>query len=204
LGKHGVRRGAMMIDNPPPAPSRSLPEVTLEWTLFASRWILAPLYLGMILVLVGILIVFMRELFTELVHVGNMDAEQIIVLALSLIDLSLTSNLLLIVIFAGYENFVSKIHVGEHEDRPGWMGTVDFANLKIKLIASIVAISAIALLRAFLPLADAGAPVDQAKLRWMVMIHLTFVVSGVLLAVMDWITSHTASHAAAVREDIAS
>jgi uncharacterized protein (TIGR00645 family) len=194
----------MMIDNPPPAPSRSLPEVTLEWTLFASRWILAPLYLGMILVLVGILIVFMRELFTELVHVGNMDAEQIIVLALSLIDLSLTSNLLLIVIFAGYENFVSKIHVGEHEDRPGWMGTVDFANLKIKLIASIVAISAIALLRAFLPLADAGAPVDQAKLRWMVMIHLTFVVSGVLLAVMDWITSHTASHAAAVREDIAS
>jgi uncharacterized protein (TIGR00645 family) len=194
----------MMIDNPPPAPSRSLPEVTLEWTLFASRWILAPLYLGMILVLVGILIVFMRELFTELVHVGNMDAEQIIVLALSLIDLSLTSNLLLIVIFAGYENFVSKIHVGEHEDRPGWMGTVDFSNLKIKLIASIVAISAIALLRAFLPLADAGAPVDQAKLRWMVMIHLTFVVSGVLLAVMDWITSHTASHAAAVREDIAS
>jgi uncharacterized protein (TIGR00645 family) len=194
----------MMIDNPPPAPSRSLPEVTLEWTLFASRWILAPLYLGMILVLVGILIVFMRELFTELVHVGNMDAEQIIVLALSLIDLSLTSNLLLIVIFAGYENFVSKIHVGEHEDRPGWMGTVDFSNLKIKLIASIVAISAIALLRAFLPLADAGAPVDQAKLRWMVMIHLTFVVSGVLLAVMDWITSHTASHAAAVLEDIAS
>jgi uncharacterized protein (TIGR00645 family) len=194
----------MMIDNPPPAPSRSLPEVTLEWTLFASRWILAPLYLGMILVLVGILIVFMRELFTELVHVGNMDAEQIIVLALSLIDLSLTSNLLLIVIFAGYENFVSKIHVGEHEDRPGWMGTVDFSNLKIKLIASIVAISAIALLRAFLPLADAGAPVDQAKLRWMVMIHLTFVVSGVLLAVMDWITSHTASHAAAAREDIAS
>jgi uncharacterized protein (TIGR00645 family) len=194
----------MMIDNPPPAPSRSLPEVTLEWTLFASRWILAPLYLGMILVLVGILIVFMRELFTELVHVGNMDAEQIIVLALSLIDLSLTSNLLLIVIFAGYENFVSKIHVGEHEDRPGWMGTVDFSNLKIKLIASIVAISAIALLRAFLPLADAGAPVDQAKLRWMVIIHLTFVVSGVLLAAMDWITSHTASHAAAVREDIAS
>ena len=193
-----------MIDNPPPAPSRSLPEVTLEWTLFASRWILAPLYLGMILVLVGILIVFMRELFTELVHVGNMDAEQIIVLALSLIDLSLTSNLLLIVIFAGYENFVSKIHVGEHEDRPGWMGTVVFSNLKIKLIASIVAISAIALLRAFLPLADAGAPVDQAKLRWMVIIHLTFVVSGVLLAAMDWITSHTASHAAAVREDIAS
>jgi uncharacterized protein (TIGR00645 family) len=193
-----------MIDNPPPASSRSMPELALEWTLFASRWILAPLYLGMILVLVGILIVFMHELFTELSHIGNMDAEQIIVLALSLIDLSLTSNLLLIVIFAGYENFVSKIHVGEHEDRPGWMGTVDFSNLKIKLIASIVAISAIALLRAFLPLADTGAQFDPAKLRWMVVIHLTFVVSGVLLALMDWITSRTASHAAAAREDIAS
>jgi uncharacterized protein (TIGR00645 family) len=192
-----------MTDNPRPASSRSMPEVALEWTLFASRWILAPLYLGMTLVLVGILIVFMRELFTELSHIGDMDAEQIIVLALSLIDLSLTSNLLLIVIFAGYENFVSKIHVGEHEDRPSWMGTVDFSNLKIKLIASIVAISAIALLRAFLPLADAEAHVDQAKLRWMVMIHLTFVVSGVLLAVMDWITSRADSHAPAARADIA-
>jgi uncharacterized protein (TIGR00645 family) len=192
-----------MTDNPRPASRRSMPEMVLEWTLFASRWILAPLYLSMILVLVGILIVFLRELFTELSHVVNMNAEQIIVLALSLIDLSLTSNLLLIVIFAGYENFVSKIHVGEHEDRPGWMGTVDFSNLKIKLIASIVAISAIALLRAFLPLADPGAQVDQAKLRWMVMIHLTFVVSGVLLAVMDWITSRADSHAPATRADLA-
>ena len=149
----------MTTDNPRPASERSKPELALEWALFASRWILAPLYLSMILVLGGILIVFLRELVTELAHIWSMDGEQIILLALSLIDLSLTSNLLLIVIFAGYENFVSKIHVGEQEDRPSWMGTVDFSNLKIKLIASIVAISAIALLRAFLPLADAGARV---------------------------------------------
>ena len=90
-----------------------------------------------------------------------MDGEQIILLSLSLIDLSLTGNLLLIVIFAGYENFVSKIDVGEREDRPSWMGMVDFSNLKIRLIASIVAISAIALLRAYLPLGDAGARVDE-------------------------------------------
>jgi uncharacterized protein (TIGR00645 family) len=86
---------------------------------------------------------------------------------------------------------VSKIHVGEHEDRPSWMGTVDFSGLKIKLIASIVAISAIALLRAFLPLGDAGAEVDAPRLRWMVTIHLTFVVSGVLMAAMDWIASRS-------------
>src|SRR6185437_8477322 len=171
---------------------RSMPELVVEWALFASRWILAPLYLGMILVLVGILIVFLRELFTELSHIGNMESEQIIVLALSLID-----------IFAGYENFVSKIHIGEHEDRPSWMGTVDFSNMKIKLIASIVAISAITLLRAFLPLADAGARVDPVQLRWLVTIHLTFVVSGVLLAVMDWITSRAESHAPAARADLA-
>ena len=185
----------MTIENPQPAPSRSTPEFVLEWALFASRWILAPLYLGMILVLVGILIVFLRELFTELSHIGNMDSEQIIILALSLIDLSLTSNLLLIVIFAGYENFVSKIHVGEHEDRPGWMGTVDFSGLKLKLIASIVAISGIALLRAFLPLGDRSVPVDGTRIAWMVTIHLSFVVSGVLLALTDWLSSKADQHA---------
>jgi len=159
--------------------------------LFASRWILAPFYLGMVLALAVILVIFVRELIMGLLHVPTMDAEQSILLALSLIDLSLTGNLLLIVIFSGYENFVSKINVADHEDRPSWMGTVDFAGLKIKLIASIVAISGIALLRAFLPLTDAGAQVDGRRIGWMVAIHLTFVVSGVLLAAMDWITSKT-------------
>lgn len=169
-------------------------EVGFERLLFASRWILAPFYLGMVFALLAILIVFVRELATELSHILHFDAEQVILLALSLIDLSLTGNLLLIVIFAGYENFVSKMHVGAQEDRPTWMGTVDFSDLKIKLVASIVAISAIALLRAFLPLGDAGAKVDEPRLRWMIAIHLTFVVSGVLLAVMDWITSRTDGH----------
>ena len=179
---------------------RVKPELVLEWVLFTSRWILAPLYVGMILVLAGILVVFLRELGTELLHIWRMDGEQVILLALSMIDLSLTANLLLVVIFAGYENFGSKIRVGEHEDRPSWMGTVDFSNLKIKLIASIVAISAIALLRAFLPLADAEARVDQAQLHWMVVIHLTFVISGVLLAVMDWVSSRVVAHTHSAQE----
>lgn len=173
------------------ADSRPKLETALEQVLFSSRWILAPLYLGMVVALGVLLFVFARELYLELSHLASMDAEQAILLALSLIDLSLTANLLLIVIFSGYENFVSKIHVGEHEDRPSWMGTVDFSGLKIKLIASIVAISAIALLRAFLPLGDAAAVVDVPRLRWMVVIHLTFVVSGVLMAAMDWIASRT-------------
>jgi uncharacterized protein (TIGR00645 family) len=166
-------------------------ESAVESLLFASRWLLAPFYLGMVIALAVVLVVFARELYTEVMHIGSMDAEGSILLSLSLIDLSLTGNLLLIVMFSGYENFVSKIHVDRHEDRPEWMGTVDFSGLKLKLIASIVAISGIALLRAFLPLGDPGAPVEGGRIAWMVGIHLTFVVSGLLLALMDWITSKT-------------
>jgi uncharacterized protein (TIGR00645 family) len=166
-------------------------ELAFERTLFASRWILAPFYLGMVFALVGIFVVFARELVAELTHILAFDSEQVILLALSLIDLSLTANLVLIVIFAGYENFVSRIHLEQHEDRPSWMGTVDFSGLKIKLVASIVAISAIALLRAFLPLGDPQATIDPERLRWMVIVHLTFVASGLLLTTMDWIASKT-------------
>jgi uncharacterized protein (TIGR00645 family) len=173
---------------------RSKLEVTLERVLFASRWLLAPFHLGMILALAALLFVFMRELIVELSHIGTMNAEDGILLALSLIDLSLTGNLLLIVMFSGYENFVSKIETEDHEDRPSWMGTVDFSGLKLKLIASIVAISGIALLRSFLTLADPRTAIDSQHIGWMVAIHLIFVVSGVLLAVMDWLTSKTESH----------
>ena len=85
-------------------------------------------------------------------------------MALSLIDLSLAANLLLIVIFSGYENFVSKIDIGDHPDRPGWMGALDFSGLKMKLIASIVAISAVALLRAFMDLSQPGVQPDTLEI----------------------------------------
>jgi uncharacterized protein (TIGR00645 family) len=175
--------------------SKSTIERWLERVLYSSRWLLAPFYLGMVLALALILFVFVRELVMELAHIPNVDAEGGLLLALSLIDLSLTGNLLLIVMFSGYENFVSKIHVADHEDRPSWMGTVDFSGIKLKLIASIVAISGIALLRAFLTLGETSTPVDSRRIGWMVAIHLTFVVSGVLLALMDWITSKTEEHA---------
>jgi uncharacterized protein (TIGR00645 family) len=172
-------------------------EHRFERVLFASRWLLAPLYMGMVLALLEILVVFARELFTQIPHILELDGEHAILLALSLIDLSLTGNLVLIVIFAGYENFVSRINLSRDKDRPRWMGTVDFSDLKIKLVASIVAISAIALLRAFLPLADEDARPNGARLGWMVAIHLTFVVSGVLLAVMDHIAHKSARGKAA-------
>lgn len=160
----------------------------LERGLFASRWLMAPFYVGLVVGLVGVLAVFVQELIHEIPKViGAARPDDAVMMALSLIDLSLAGNLLLIVIFSGYENFVSKIDIADHQDRPEWMGTLDFSGLKLKLIASIVAISAVALLRAFMALAEPGAAPDSVKLGWMVGMHITFVVSGVLMAVMDWI-----------------
>ena len=165
----------------------------LEAGLFHARWLMAPFYLGLVVALAVLLVVFFNEAVHEFQHALSMTPEGAILMVLSLIDLSLAGNLLLIVIFSGYENFVSKIDTADHEDRPGWMGTVDFSGLKMKLIASIVAISAIALLKAFMELAE-GKPLDPPALLWLVVIHLTFVVSGVLLALMDWLAARTTKH----------
>ena len=170
----------------PPRRPKPAVERTLELWLFRSRWLMAPFYVGLVLALVGLLYVFVLEAWRELSHLAAMTPEQAILMALSLIDLSLAGNLLLIVIFSGYENFVSRIDAGDEEDRPSWMGEVDFSGLKMKLVASIVAISAIALLREFMQMAE-GEGVNDRTLGWMVGMHLTFVVSGVLLALMDWI-----------------
>ena len=168
----------------------------LERGLFASRWLMAPMYVGLVVALLALVVIF----FQELIHVlpvilsGSAHAEDAILLALSLIDLSLAGNLVLIVIFSGYETFVSKLDIGETVDRPSWMGTVDFSGLKMKLVASIVAISAIALLKAFLEASESTGAIDTTKMLWLVIIHLMFVVSGVLLAVMDWVASLTDKH----------
>lgn len=165
----------------------------LELWLFRSRWLMAPFYVGLVFALAAMFVVFAREGVSELSQLGSMSPEEAILMALTLIDLSLAGNLLLIVILSGYENFVSKIDTGDDEDRPSWMGVVDFAGLKLKLVASIVAISAIALLKAFMKLAE-GADISDRELGWLVGIHVVFVVSGVLLALMDWLVSKTAKH----------
>ena len=163
-------------------------EHAIEVFLFNARWILAPAYIGLVFSLFLLLAAFIRELVSEAPHILEMTEEHVILLVLSLIDLSLALNLVLIVVFSGYENFVSKIYTGESEDRPHWMGTLDFSGLKMKLIGSIVAISAISLLRAFMSLAG-NEKIDETRLHWMVILHITFLFSGVLFALMDWIAS---------------
>lgn len=161
-------------------------ERAIERLLFASRWLMAPMYLGLVGSLTILLWSFMQELWHLFVQLPNMDINTAVLGALALIDLSLAANLVLIVIFSGYENFVSRMDTADHEDRPDWQGEVDFSTLKLKLVASIVAISGIHLLKVFMDV-DKYSP---EKVKTMVAIHLVFVVSGVLLALMDWISNH--------------
>jgi uncharacterized protein (TIGR00645 family) len=166
----------------------------IEKLIFWSRWLLSPLYIGLIGVLLLLAVRFVFAFWNLLSHmdVEHLEDSHTFVLdLLALLDLVLLGNLILIVLFAGYENFVSKIEVAtDSVDRPHWMGTIDFSGLKIKLIGSLVAISVIELLKDFIELSNvvAGEKVDYEHVFWRVAIHLTFVLSGVLFAVMDWIS----------------
>lgn len=162
----------------------------LEHIIFRSRWLLAPIYVGLAAVLAILVVKFVQELFHMVPTILDVPEEQIVLAALTLVDIALVGNLLLMVVFAGYENFVSKIDTKDHIDRPDWMGKVDMGALKIRLIASIVAISSIQVLKAFLNVDD----YSDRHLGWMVGIHLMFVVSGVLLALMDWLAEKASVH----------
>lgn len=162
-------------------------ERALEVMVFNSRWLLAPFYLGLVVSVALLLIKFVQEFVHVISHIFTSSEAEVVLAILSLVDMSLIANLLLIIIFSGYENFVSKIDTAGHEDRPDWMGKVDFSGLKVKLIASIVAISAIELLKSFVNV----SAVSERDLAWKVGIHVTLIVSGVLFAVMDRISVGT-------------
>lgn len=164
-----------------PPPPHPLAERIVERAIFASRWLLAPIYLGLIGGLLVLLVKFVQETVELLRHVLTADGDNTIVGVLGLIDLSLMGGLVLMVMFAGYENFVSRLDVSGDKDRPEWMGHVGFGDLKLKLMGSIVAISAIHVLENFMNLGH----LSDRDLAWAVGIHMSFVVSGVLLALMD-------------------
>lgn len=169
---------------------RSFIETGLEKFLFASRWLLAPFYLGLAAALVLVLARFCIE-FYNLVRSGiSTDAHSFTLELLAMLDLVLIANLILIVVFAGYENFVSKIETAKDDvDRPHWMGTIDFTGLKLKLIGSLVAISVIELLKDFIQLGEHEVDKVGQGLIWRVIIHVVFLFSGVLFAIMDLIAA---------------
>jgi uncharacterized protein (TIGR00645 family) len=156
-------------------------ERLIEKTLFASRWILAPVYLGLSLAMLALGIKFYQEVYHVLSHIWTMAETDMTLTILSLIDMVLVGSLVVMVMFSGYENFVSRIDIDMGGEQLGWLGKLDASTLKLKVAASIVAISSIHLLRAFM-----NAPqVANDKLMWYVIIHLTFVVSAVMMGVLD-------------------
>jgi uncharacterized protein (TIGR00645 family) len=160
-------------------------ERNLEAGIFASRWLLAPFYAGLSISLLLLLITFAREFIEFVPEALHAAPSKVIVTVLSLVDIVMVANLVLLIVFAGYEIFVSKIDTSDHEDRPDWMGLVSFADLKIKLMGTIVAISGIELLKIFVNIN--AYKTDEVYLR--LGLHLTFVVSGVLFALMDRLAS---------------
>jgi len=160
---------------------KSAAERGFERAIFMSRWLLAPFYLGLSLALAVLLYDFVRRMMHLVEHLQVVEHDTIIIGILGLIDLSLMGNLVLMVMFAGYESFVSKLHIDDHTERLDWMGQIGFGDLKLKLMTSIVAISAIRLLESFMDIEN----LSDRQLAWTVGIHVTFIVSGLLLALME-------------------
>jgi len=165
-------------------------ERVLESGLYLSRWLLAPIYLGLSIAVFALGIKFFQELFHVAAHILEMSESDVVLTALSLIDLTLVSSLILMVMFSGYENFVSRIDLAESEQKLEWLGKLDANTLKLKVAASIVAISSIHLLRVFMELRQ----ISNDKLLWYVVLHMSFVVSALLMALLDRIAF--ASHRA--------
>ena len=164
-------------------------ERTLERFLFASRWLLVPFFVALVVALVVLMFKALQELWHFITHAFVATESDVILGVLALIDLTLTGSLILIVIFSGYENFVSKIQHSDHEDWPEWMSKIDFSGLKLKLLSSIVAISAIQVLKAFMNLKN----ISDSDLMWYVGIHMMFVLSGVFMAWTDKISGESSS-----------
>ena len=154
---------------------------TIEQILFASRWLLAPFYLALVACLFFLLVKGMQEVWHLAMLLPTAKEVDVILGVLKLVDLALTGSLIVIVIFSGYENFVSKIDVRDHPDWPEWMAKIDFSGLKLKLLSSIVAISGIQLLKNFMDISE----LSDRELGWAVGIHFTFVISGLVLAWTD-------------------
>ncbi|MBE0435802.1 MAG: TIGR00645 family protein [Methylomicrobium sp.] len=161
-------------------------ERAIERIMYASRWILAPVYLGMSVALLAISVKFFQEIIHFVPHILEMDEANLTLKLLTLIDLTLVGSLVIIVMFSGYENFVSQMDIGLSTEKLGWLGTHDYGSLKIKLASSIVAISSIHLLKVFMNIQGT----DNDKILWYVVVHLTLVISALLMGFLDKISKH--------------
>lgn len=161
-------------------------ERMIETLILRSRWLLAPVYLGLSLALIALIVKFFQEVIHLFLHIFESSEADVVLVVLSLVDISLVGGLLIMVMMSGYENFVSEIDVKEGGDKLSWLGKMDASSLKMKVAASIVAISSIHLLRVFMNMDN----ISPEKLLWYVIIHLTFVLSAFAMGALDRITRH--------------
>lgn len=161
-------------------------ERLIERSMYASRWLLAPIYLGLSLGLLALALKFFEEIFHVLPNVFVLAESELILVLLSLIDMALVGGLLVMVMISGYENFVSQLDIDEGAEKLSWLGKMDSSSLKMKVAASIVAISSIHLLRVFMDAQN----IEAQHLMWYVIIHMTFVVSAFAMGYLDKLTKH--------------
>jgi uncharacterized protein (TIGR00645 family) len=166
-------------------------ERVFETWLFRARWLLAPIYAGMVVALAALVVVFGIELTHTLGDLLSAHPKYTLVTVIQLVDVSLAASLVLVVVLSGYRNFISEGHGEEADGAPRWMGAIDFAGLKLKLMSSLIAISGVALLKAFVLLTDEEKAPDERHLAWMIGIHMTFVISALLLALTDLLTARS-------------
>lgn len=168
------------------APMRPLPRI-----IFFSRWLQLPLYLGLIAAQGVYVYKFLAELWHLVTHAASFDETQIMLVVLGLIDVVMISNLLIMVIIGGYETFVSRLGVEGHPDEPEWLDHVNAGVLKVKLSMALISISSIHLLKTFI---DASQQTPHT-IMWQVIIHISFLLSAVVMAVVNKMTND--SHAPA-------
>ena len=161
-------------------------EQLIEKVLYRSRWLLAPIYLGLSLAVLALGILFFREVYHLFAHIMDLKEADLILYILSLIDIAMVGGLLVMVMMSGYENFVSALSVDDNEEKLSWLGKMDSSSLKAKIAASIVAISSIHLLKKFMDIEQ----IANDKLMWYVIIHLTFVLSAFLMGIQDAKNKH--------------
>lgn len=156
-------------------------EKIVEQLLYRSRWILAPIYLGLSVALIALGIKFFQEVVHLILHIITLKEADMVLVVLSLIDMAMVGGLIVMVMMSGYENFVSALDVNEGEEKLSWLGKMDSSSLKAKIAASIVAISSIHLLKVFMNTEHT----NNDKILWYVLLHITFVVSAFAMGYLD-------------------
>ncbi len=162
-------------------------EQLIEKVMYATRWLMAPIYLGLSLALLALGIKFFQEVFRILPILFTLKEVDLILVVLSLIDISLVGGLIVMVMFSGYENFVSRLDISGSSEKLGWLGKLDSNSLKNKVAASIVAISSIHLLKVFMDTEN----IPNDKIMWYLLIHMTFVLSAFAMGYLDKITKES-------------